>query len=328
MTSLHEPASGLDRLPPDQRAVLEMVLGRGHSYDDIAGLLSIDRAAVRQRALAALDALGPSTRVPAPRRALITDYLLGQLPGRVSDEVRAHLATSASERAWARVVASELAPASPGGLPEIPSGAVDAEPAGDIAASDSEEPRAAALPSEDGSGTAQPPPREVSRVGGAILLGAVAAAVIAAILIFVVFGVGGGTTHKAHNTTPSKPSAAKTSTAARPLAQINLTSPTKSKAVGIAEIIKAGSATGVVIVAQGLKPNSRGDAYAIWLYNSRASVYRLGYVKPGVTSNGRLQTAGRLPTNAASFKRIVVALQKGPSNKVGKIVLAGKLSGI
>ena len=36
--------SALDNLPPDQRAVLQMVLQRGRSYDEIAALLSIDRA--------------------------------------------------------------------------------------------------------------------------------------------------------------------------------------------------------------------------------------------------------------------------------------------
>src|SRR5438046_8458097 len=115
------------------------------------------------------------------------------------------------------------------------------------------------------------PPRRVSRLGGAVLLGAVAAAVLAAILIFVVFGVGGGTSHKAPATrTPVSAS----STGAKPLAQINLSSPTHGKAVGIAEVVKAGSATGVVIVAQGLNPNAKGDAYAIWLYNSSSSSYR------------------------------------------------------
>src|SRR5437588_3063637 len=83
----------LDSLPPDQRAVLQLVLQRGRSYDDIAQLLSIDRAAVRQRALAAFDALGPQTRVDADRRALITDYLLGQLPGAVADDTRNRLAS-------------------------------------------------------------------------------------------------------------------------------------------------------------------------------------------------------------------------------------------
>ena len=41
----------LETLPPDQRAVLDLVLQRGRSYDDIARLLAIDRAAVRGRAM-------------------------------------------------------------------------------------------------------------------------------------------------------------------------------------------------------------------------------------------------------------------------------------
>lgn len=112
--------ASLDDLAPDQRAVLQLVLQRGRTYNDIAQLLSIDRAAVRQRALAAFDAIGPQTRVEPDRRALITDYLLGQLPPAVADQVRERLASSASERAWARVLASELAPLATGGLPEIP----------------------------------------------------------------------------------------------------------------------------------------------------------------------------------------------------------------
>ena len=36
--------SSLDSLPGDQRAVLQLVLSRGRSYDEIAQLLSIDRA--------------------------------------------------------------------------------------------------------------------------------------------------------------------------------------------------------------------------------------------------------------------------------------------
>src|SRR6202020_636984 len=59
----------LDNLPGDQRAVLEMVLARGRSYDEIARLLSLDRAKVRERAQIALDTIGPHTEVPpAPAR--------------------------------------------------------------------------------------------------------------------------------------------------------------------------------------------------------------------------------------------------------------------
>jgi hypothetical protein len=119
--------ASLETLPSDQRAVLQMVLGSGRGYDDIAKLLSIDRAVVRDRALAALDALGPETGVLDARRHLITDYLLGQLPPRIAEETRESLARSPTERAWARVVASELAPLSSGPLPEIPSGPAEAE---------------------------------------------------------------------------------------------------------------------------------------------------------------------------------------------------------
>src|SRR5205085_2293276 len=118
--------ASLDNLPPDQRAVLQMVLSRGRGYDEIAQMLQIERTDVRERALAALDALGPGTRVPAERRALITDYLLGQLPEGVSDETRNSLARSPTERAWARVVASELQPLAGKPLPEIPAAAQEA----------------------------------------------------------------------------------------------------------------------------------------------------------------------------------------------------------
>src|SRR5215472_1890160 len=112
----------LETLSPDQRAVLDLVLQRGRSYDDIASLLAIDRAGVRARALAAFDELGPDTGIAPESRALITDYLLGQLPERVAEQTRERLASSPYERAWARVLASELAPVASEPLPEIPDG--------------------------------------------------------------------------------------------------------------------------------------------------------------------------------------------------------------
>ncbi len=111
----------LNNLPGDQRAVLEMVLKRGRSYDEIARLLSLDRAAVRERAQIALDTIGPHAEVAPEHQHLIADYLLGQLSDAEAVEVRDLLADSPSDRAWARVVASELAPLTEGSpLPEIP----------------------------------------------------------------------------------------------------------------------------------------------------------------------------------------------------------------
>ena len=64
--------------------------------------------------------LGRARACPPERRALITDYLLGQLPEKVADDTHRGLAESANERAWARVVASELGTLAAGPLPEIP----------------------------------------------------------------------------------------------------------------------------------------------------------------------------------------------------------------
>ena len=64
----------------------------------------------------------PRHRDRAESRALITDYLLGQLPDRVAEQTRERLAESPYDRAWARVLASELGPVASKPLPEIPDG--------------------------------------------------------------------------------------------------------------------------------------------------------------------------------------------------------------
>jgi Sigma-70, region 4 len=356
--------ASLETLPPDQRAVLQMVLGRGRGYDDIARMLSIDRAGVRDRALDALDALGPDTGVSDGRRQLITDYLLGQLPSRVAAQTRERLARSPTERAWARVVASELAPLASGPLPEIPSAPAEAEepapsqieeagPAeAEAAAPADKEPvrasRAEPLAARSATETAAPvereptreagrgragrpgaAPRRVSRLGGAILLGVGAAVVIAVVVIFVVTGSSTKKNAPANATTPTSSTPAANSTTATPVAQINLLSPRGKSTAGIAEVLKQGKNTAIAIVGQGLPANTKHDAYAVWLYNSGSDALRLGFVNPGVGKNGRLETTGPLPTNAAHFKQLLVTIETNANpKKPGQIVLQGNLTGV
>ena len=59
----------------DQRATLQLLLERGQSYGDLAGLLGQDEAEVRARARAALTELGGAD---PDRNVGLTDYLLGQ----------------------------------------------------------------------------------------------------------------------------------------------------------------------------------------------------------------------------------------------------------
>ncbi|HZU60573.1 MAG TPA: sigma factor-like helix-turn-helix DNA-binding protein [Solirubrobacteraceae bacterium] len=368
--------TSVDSLPADQRAVLELVLRRGRSYDEIAQLLSVDRAGVRQRALNALDALGPDTGLPAERRALITDYLLGALPPRVTDQVRERLATSPAERAWARVIAAELEPMASKPLPEIPAGGeapVAAEEAGlgalaaEQAAADPEAPpardraergrtgeRPARAAREGGRGRrgrgrgrsklGPTPPiepgaeRPASRRGGRVVLTAAAIIVLAIVLAAVLSNggsknTGNGSASTSSTLTNSSQTSSTSTTPAtggsKVLAQINLNPPSGGKAKGIAEVLREGGKNGLAIVATGLTPNTSHNAYAVWLYNSPSDSHLLGFVSPGVGSNGRLQTAGALPSNASHFHKLLVTLEtKATPSSPGPTVLQGTLSGL
>jgi len=363
--------ASLDSLPADQRAVLQLVLQRGRSYDDIAAMLAIDRAAVRQRALDGFDSLGPGNSIPDLQRALLTDYLLGQLPPRVAEQVRERLAGSPPERAWARVIASEVGPLAASPLPEIPVGPSRrddrppsredvgepvAEPA--PAAAAQPEPAAAdvgrearatardrrsagptsrsagpASRSAESAAPARPPRPPSSRRGGAILLGALAAAVAAIVIILIVTG-GSGSKHGRR--TASTPRTTQTGTAststtsttkARLITQVNLVSPTGAKrTAGIGQVISEGSTLGVVIVAQGVPPNTKSNAYAVWLYNSPSDSKLVGFVNQRVGSNGRLETEGALPANASHYKQMLVTIETHAKPKSpGTIVLEGSL---
>ena len=375
--------ASLDSLPGDQRAVLQLVLGRGRSYDEIARLLSINPDAVRERALAALDALGPPTPVPAADRMRICDYLLGQLPEADVPAVRDLLDHSAGERAWARVLSSELAPVASGPLPEIPldtGAAPPAAPAPQDAPAPQPapppQPAAPAPPARDAADGPTPrrrrlrgtsrtsrtprPPREPapldtgagsgdgprsSRRGGAVVIGL--GAIILIVVLVLVFKNGSGSKSSSPSaaTTSSNPAVASTTTTtgsatttsassatAKAVAQINLTPTTAgSKAAGIAEVLDQSSVKELAIVAEHVPPNTTNpnNAYAVWLYNSPSDAYRLGFVNPGVTSTGKLSTAGKLPANAARYRELIVTTEtQAHPRSPGPILLQGPVSGV
>ena len=338
--------SSLDSLPQDQRAVLQLVLSRGRSYDQIAQLLKINPTSVRERAHSALSALGPETEVSPENQGRIADYLLGQLsdPSETA-ATRDLLAGSPAERAWARVVASEIAPLATGGLPEIPTEADAPAPTPAAPAAPAQAVPAPAVAATAGAGESEADtggerPRS-SRLGGIIVLAGVVIAV-AVVLFFVLRSNGNSPKHSAaatSSTSSSTPAASATtttssssSTAAKVVAQINLTAPhTGSKAVGIAEVLDEGANQGVAIVAQNVPPNSTKppNAYAVWLYNSPGDAHILGFVNPGVGANGRLSTAGALPGNAKHYKKLIVTVETQAKPKTpGTIILQGALTGL
>lgn len=105
-------------LAQDQRAMLQLLLERGQSYDDIASLLGGSEADVRRRARAALEELGgtdPDSEVG------LTDYLLGQAdPIGRADAVR-HLQADPASLALAEELSAKLRLLAPeADLPDLP----------------------------------------------------------------------------------------------------------------------------------------------------------------------------------------------------------------
>jgi Sigma-70, region 4 len=356
--------ASLDSLPPDQRAVLDLVLRRGRSYDDIAQLLAIDRAAVRARALEAFDGIGPDTGLPPEARALITDYLLGQLPDKVAEQTRDRLAESPYERAWARVLASELSSVAAEPLPEIPEGTArsraSASP-GAGAAEDQQprptpvdEPRSRARTErrprarpegEPGRRLPRPSDRPTSRLGGAIfLLVGTVVVILVVVVLLVVLSSGGSNKHSSTapaasvpTSTPSTTPATGTTTGTgtstgtsttkpKVLGQANMSPPSGSGAAkGAALIVQEGNAIGVILEASGLAPNSH-NAYAVWLSNAPTDSVRVGFVNQSVGKNGRLETGGALPAGYARYKDILLTLETQNNPKTpGPIVLEGAI---
>ena len=353
--------TGLDDLPPDQRAALSLLLRQRKSYGEVAELLGISQRAVQERAHAALDSLvngagagpGPGRdELSAAQRAAIGDYLLGQQPG-VAERLRTRtqLDSSPSARLWASTLASALAPLASTPLPEIPT-AAPVPAAGEQGAADApgQQPRGVSADGERAHPPGAPPPGAgrplpSSRLGGALLLTAIVTGVIIAVVLSA--GEGGGSHGSHSSTTPAAaaPSASSTSgtsssstsastpsttpsttsTGPSEQARIPLTSPEPaSKTIGVAVILAEGGQHAFYLAAEHVPP-SKGFFYAVWLYNSQSSFQALGK-SPPVGANGRMQGGALLPTNAAGFSKLIVTRETStrPAHP-GPIILSGTL---
>jgi hypothetical protein len=287
--------SRLDDLPPDQRAALSLLLDRGKSYAEISRVLGIPQSAVRDRAHAALDAIGGDPVEPPPRR-------------------------SPSPPASAPLRDPSAPPASPLRDPSAPPASLSLDPRS--ATSPSRDPSA---PSAVARASAALPS---SRLGGALLLGGLVAGVVVAVILL---SGGGGSRARsagasgkgATSTTASTATSAKGPTVS---AKISLTSPNPaSKAIGIVEVLSEGSQRAFYLAAEHMAP-SRGFFYAVWLYNSPSSFEALGR-SPNVGSDGRMAGGALLPANASKYHRIVLTRETAnPPPRPGQIVLGGAFS--
>jgi hypothetical protein len=324
----------VDSLPADQRAALSLLLQQGRSYEQIANVLSIDRVAVRGRALAAIAALADhvsaalaasesANLLTEAERAELSDYLLGQVSPEEAERMRAQLAHSPVQRRWARAAAWELASLSTAPLESLP--------------------RA-------------PRTKPGSRRRGASLLALVAAIVVAIVLIALLSSSGSkrsaasaqrSSTTTSKTATPGKTAtsgktttgARQSSTAARTrtsatsssaklgiVAQLNLLSQQRAyaSAVGVAQIVRTGASTGLMLVAQRMPANPANEYYAVWLSNTASDSLFLGFLPKRLTATGDLNADAVLQTSDSRYSKLLVTLETPTHSTVpGTVVLEG-----
>jgi hypothetical protein len=120
----------LDQLPPEQRAIVELVVQRGRSYETLAEVLQVPQARVRELAREALTELSPRTasRVDVDRRGQVADYLMRQQSPDEERATRDYLKQSESARAWALSLLDSLDPLyANGAAPSVPEPAAASE---------------------------------------------------------------------------------------------------------------------------------------------------------------------------------------------------------
>jgi hypothetical protein len=342
-----------DQLPAEQKAIIELVVQRGRSYQALADALQISQTRVRELARDALVELSPRTaaRVDSEWRGQVADYLLGQQSGPESTATRSHLRRSESARSWAFSVLDSLDGLfGDGERPEVPepgdeesprrgrerkpAAAAAPAPTPERKPERKPEPRPAAARKEP---LRKPEPEErPARAGGALspaaqsalrrrrLIGGLATlVVVGAIVAGVLLLTGGGDNKK----TASTSTTSTTATQAKVIGQLPLKGLGKyaKSAQGIAVIAQRGNTPQLIMQAQ-LPPSQRRQAYEVWLYNSVTDAVSLG--ASTANSKGQFQGQGQLPANWRRYKFVDVSLETIDSNlkHSGNSVLRGALA--
>jgi hypothetical protein len=292
-----------DQLSDEQRAILELVLRRGQSYDQLSGKLGLPEKRVRELAREALVELAPVTaqRVEADWRGQLADYVLGQQSGPESTATRGHLRRSEAARSWARSLLDSLDGLYGDGVPSIPDaerGLRGPKRGRRPAAADPTAPAAERTPLSKQA-------REAVQRRRLIAAGGVLAAILVGLLLWPVGLLTGGDDDERK--------------AAGSRGAVN------KNVQGQAVIAQQGGKNQILVSAVGLKPSSQREAYQVWLYNSRQKAKSLGFAQ--ANQQGQLQGGAELPSDFRRYEFVDISLE--PVNRdashSGRSVMRGVL---
>ncbi len=323
-----------DQLSAEQRAIIELVLKQGQSYDELGEMLGMPTSRVRELARDALVRLSPvsAAAVDDDWRGQLGDYLLNQQSGPESTATRGHLRRSEAARGWARSVLDSLEQFYTGDseIPQIPEGEA-AEPRKERRrerkkpAKDPKEPKAAkeprpARPRRELSPEAQRTVRRRRLIGA----GALVAVLLVAVLLWPVGLLTGDDDDDGGS---NQSSAAQAPRIVGQLVLRPVDGAAGSRNAGIAVIAERSGQRQLIVQAQ-LPANKDREAYEVWLYNSKGDARSLG---AQVTDRqGTFQGAGPLPRNFERFRFIDVSREKVDQERghSGTSVLRGRIDQI
>ena len=340
-----------DQLPAEQRAILELVIQRRQSYGDLADMLGMPTARVRQLAREALVELSSrsAARVDEDWRGQVADYLLGQQTGPEGTATRGHLKRSEAARLWALSLLDSLDHLyDERDLPVIPEGEAaparsrerdrprerdrvrEAEPPREREPREPRPRRERPSLSLGGLGRrGERPARPLSADAETIVrrrrIAGAAAAATGLLFILLIWPVGLLT---GDDDDGGDSSSASADAQPQVLGQLLLRPQSGEKGVGIALITEQDGERSLLVQARGLKPTKEGEAYEVWLFNSQDDATSMGAQL--TDRQGNYQGAGRLPENYQDFQYLDISRETVDQNAAhsGDSVLRGRLADI
>lgn len=271
---------------PDQLATLQLLLVRGQSYADLAKVLGLDEAAVRERARNALAELGGG--VDPDRNVGLTDYLLGQADPIGRADASRHLRDHADDYALATRLSEQLRSLYPTAeLPRLPG-----EP---------RRPRAPRRPAAGFAGGIAGRLSGLSTSQSRLMVGLASAAVLLTVVVLAITGAFGG----GSDDEPSAAEGEETSTAAdgegEQAVPIELSPVGNSDAGGV---VVFGFATAdqpfIEFQVRNLEPATNDNAYVLWFLSGDRRGFPLPTPLP-VQANGTLNERIPVPAEILGF---------------------------
>jgi hypothetical protein len=316
-----------DQLSAEQRAIIELVLKQGQSYDQLGDMLGLPVSHVRELGRDALVRLSPvsAAAVDGEWRGQLGDYLLNQQSGPEATATRGHLRRSEAARGWARSVLDSLEQFyTEHNIPTIPEGERGgAEPR--RRERKPKPPREKRKREDRPRRALSPGARDAVRrrrmlIGGAAL----ALVVLVAVLVWPIGLVTGG-----DDDSKAKPQS-RASAQTRVIGQLQLQpvgSGRRARDQGIAVVADRGGQRQLIVQAR-MTPTKNRQAYEVWLYNSPKDARSLG--AQVTDKQGTFQGAGPLPGDFTKYKFIDVSLEQVDQNRghSGDSVLRGRIDQI